>query len=151
MGINNILIENTRAHRSLPAARQIGRSGGVSRDEGHNGREKKEVPFIPLNGDSVAISSGSGTEIRQDLLQFHVSFTRNRIEIKGNDHDTPQKASPDIFASQAEGVALTDSKAVQEERSIGPYSLHVNRSAIKRYEQARSYRNWHATTFELTV
>lgn len=153
MGINSILIENTRARRPLPANLQIGGSGGVSRNEGRGGRGEKEVSCAPFTNDSVAISPAgrNGTEISQELVRFHVYFTGNRIEIQGKESETKNDAFSGVAACDAQGVFFTDSKAVQEERSIGPYSLHVNQSAMKRYEQARSYRNWSTTTFEMTV
>ena len=153
MDLNSILIENARARRPLPANLQIGKSAGTGSDEGRDNRKKQVVPFIPFDRDSVDISleNSSRTEIRQDLLQFHVSLTRNRVEIEEKGRETGKKVSSDIAAYKAEGVAITDSKIVQEERSIGPYGLHVNQSAMRRYEQAGSYRNWHPTTFEITV
>lgn len=151
MNTSNTVIRNLPARRFMPDNIVVRKNGFAEREEKNKSGREKEVQYQTFRSDDDLIKSGNRTraELQQDLLQFHVSYTRNRIGIEKEDLAAGKEVSTVSNTYPAETV--TDSQTVQESRNVGPYTLHVSQSAIKRYEEARSYVNWQTTTFETTV
>lgn len=138
--MNSISVREDRPRNSVPA---------LSRwRDADQGNSQRAVPsfLVVLNGDELAISSKKRPDNAPQGKEFSA-----QVPAPENTGGVPElrDISTDVAAGIA-GVALS-SETVRNARSFGPYDIQANRYAMKRYQEADSFRAWHTSTFETTA
>lgn len=153
MNINTISTENINAHARISTGIEVLRGEDVSRGGGQGTPSGKvmSAPLAVCDYDSVAIASQSrALQAVQDHLRVQVPVAKKScLPVEEDQNETTRRVLTGVTVNRASVV--TNSEIVRDSRTVGPYALHVNSSAMKRYGEASSYRNWQSTTFELTV
>ncbi len=153
VNINTISTENINAHARIPSGIEARRGEDAFRAEGQGTPSGKTMP-APLavcGYDSVAIASqGKALQAVQNQLRVQVPVTKKScLPVEEDQNEITRRVLAGVTVNRSSVV--TNSEIVRDSRTVGPYALHVNSSAMKRYDEAGSYRNWQSTTFELTV
>lgn len=144
---NNSIIREERPRSTMPVVSRL-QNTDLSRRDNEERHSRVVVPsFVAaFTGDEVTISSkkrprdnSQGEVLSAEALVPEI--TREISQLRG--------LSPDAAAS-IPGVSLS-SETVRDVRSFGPSEIKVNRYAVKRYDEASSFRVWHTSTFEVTA
>ena len=153
VNINTISTENIKEQTRSPAGIEARRGEDAFRGGGQgmpSGRVSP-APLAVCDYDSVAINSQSrALQAAQDQLRVQVPVAqKSYLPVEEDQSEITRRILTGTTVNRASVV--TNSEIVRDSRTVGPYALHVNSSAMKRYGEASSYRNWQSTTFELTV
>ncbi len=143
--INHGIFRDDTRKTALPALSRLD-SGGPRRDRAENRNLQKAAPsfLVIFNDDEVAISTNKKPE-NGALQRFTalVPVPEDTGQIAGSRDLSPEAAV--MHAS----VPLS-SETVQNGRSFGPYDIRISRYAMRRYDEASTFKVRHAT-FEITV
>jgi len=153
VNINTISTEKINAYAQIPAGIEARRGEDTFRGERQGSPPGKVVSasLAVCDDDSVAIASqGRALQAAQDQLRVQVPVVKKSyLPVEEDQNEISRRVLAGVTVNRTN--VATNSEIVRDSRTVGPYALHVNSSAMKRYGEASSYRNWHTTTFELTV
>lgn len=147
MNTTVITSENIRTRGHVPVIGEARRGEDLHREDRQGAGSRKDLPsfLVAFDGDDVRISSGTRAQGTQERLPANVSSAGSSQALEG------QRNGHDYSMTVKRTGAAVESGVVRYSASIGPYDVHVSNVAMKRYSEASSHRNWHPSTFELTV